>query len=75
MKEIVKCKHCRSQNYSKEEFRITQNRGKIRKYFCKDYQKYFTNDTGFYRMRFDEKIITMSIDMFVSNLLSRKMRN
>src|SRR3989344_7873354 len=75
MKEVIRCKHCQGQNYSKEGFRITQNRGKIRKYFCKDCKRYFTNDNGFYRMRNSENIITMSIDMYISNLSSRKMKN
>ena len=75
MKETIICKHCKSKNYSKEGFRITQHRGKIRKYLCKDCKRYFTNDDGFYRMRNNENIITMSIDMYISNLSSRKMRN
>ena len=35
----------------------------------------FTEDLGFYRMRFSEETITMSVDMYISNLSSRKMRN
>src|SRR3989344_9635205 len=35
----------------------------------------FTQDLGFYRMRHKETIITMSIDMYISNLSSRKMKN
>ena len=73
--EEIKCVHCKSKNNYKKGFRKTEYRDKIQKYYCKDCKRYFTNDTGFYRMRFDEKIITMSIDMFVSNLSSRKMRN
>ena len=75
MEETVKCKHCKSQNYSKDGCRKTENRGKIQKYRCKVCQRYFTNDNGFYRMRNNENIITMSIDMYISNLSSRKMRN
>ena len=55
--------------------RKTLNRGKIQKYRCNDCKKYFTFDNGFYRMRNSNKIITMSIDMYLSNLSSRKMRN
>ncbi len=75
MKTGIKCKHCKSKNFRKEGTRKTDNRGKIQKYFCKDCKRFFTNDDGFYRMRNDPKIITMSIDMYVSNLSSRKMRN
>ena len=71
----IKCKHCKSQNFRREGTRKTDNRGKIQKYYCKDCHKFFTNDDGFYRMRNKPEIITMSIDMYVSNLSSRKMRN
>lgn len=75
MIEKIKCKHCNKSNYIKKGYRTTQNRGKIQKYYCKECCKFFTQDTGFYRMRNNEKIITMSIDMYLSNLSSRKMRN
>lgn len=72
---MTKCKHCSGKNFLKKGFRKISYRGKIQKYFCKDCNKYFTNDDGFYRMRNKPEIITMSIDMYVSNLSSRKMRN
>jgi len=75
MKVEIKCKHCKSQNFRREGTRKTDNRGEIQKYYCKDCRRYFTNDDGFYRMRNKPEIITMSIDMYVSNLSSRKMRN
>ena len=75
MKIEIKCKHCKSQNFRREGTRKTDDRGKIQKYYCKDCHKFFTNDDGFYRMRNKPEIITMSIDMYVSNLSSRKMRN
>jgi len=75
MINAIKCKHCSSLNFCKKGFRNTDYRGKIQKYYCKDCRKFFTNDDGFYRMRNKPEIITMSIDMYVSNLSSRKMRN
>ena len=75
MTNKIKCKHCGSINFSKQGYRKTQNRGKIQKYYCEDCKKYFTFDNGFYRMRTDDKTIAMSIDMYLSNLSSRKMRN
>jgi transposase-like protein len=74
MKE-TKCIHCKSLNFVKQGYRITENRGKIQKFYCKDCNRYFTADTGFYRMRTSETIITLSIDMYFANLSSRKMRN
>lgn len=73
--EKIKCVHCGSNEFTKQGFRKTENRGKIQKYKCCNCYRYFTNDDGFYRMRNNEKIITMSIDMYLSNLSSRKMRN
>jgi len=74
-KQTIKCIHCKSTNSIKQGFRKTENRGKIQKYYCRDCKKYFTADNGFYRMRTSETIITLSIDMYLSNLSSRKMRN
>ena len=75
MKTEIKCKHCNSQSFRKEGTRKTKNRGNIQKYSCKACNKFFTYDDGFYRMRNKPEIITMSIDMYISNLSSRKMRN
>ncbi len=75
MDDKIKCKCCKSENTIKKGYRKTEKRGKIQKYLCLDCGKYFTKDEGFYRMRNSEKIITMSIDIYLSNLSSRKMRN
>lgn len=75
IKKAIKCRFCEGNNFTKEGYRKTEHRGKIQKYKCKSCSKYFTNDDGFYRMRFSAKTITMSIDMYLSNLSSRKMRN
>lgn len=71
----VKCIFCKSSNYIRKGYRKTQNRGKIQKYFCQDCKRYFTNDDGFYRMRNSESKITSAIDLYFSNLSSRKVRN
>ncbi len=71
----IKCSKCNGENCIKKGMRKTECRGKIQKYFCKDCQKYFTIDDGFFGMRTNPKTITMSIDMYLSNLSSRKMRN
>ena len=62
-------------NNYKKGYRKTKYRGKIQKFYCKDCKRIFTEDSGFYRMRFSETTITMSVDMYISNLSSRKMRN
>ena len=74
MKEII-CPHCKEKEIKKDGLRITERRGKIQRYRCKICNYRFVIDDGFYRMRNNENIITMSIDMYISNLSSRKMRN
>ena len=71
----VKCLYCGKSNYVKIGFRTTENRGKIQRYKCKDCGRKFTNDEGFYRMRNSESKITSAIDLYFSNLSSRKVRN
>jgi len=74
MKEII-CPHCKEKHIKKDGLRTTEKRGKIQRYRCNLCNYRFVVDDGFYRMRNNEKIITMSIDMYISNLSSRKMRN
>jgi transposase-like protein len=74
-KKVVKCIFCKSMNHVSWGTRKTLKRGIIQTYKCKDCNKRFTNNNGFYRMKNNDDIITMSIDMYLSNLSSRKMRN
>ncbi len=74
-KQTIKCVHCGKSNYIKKGFRKTENRGKIQVYRCLDCNRKFTNDEGFYRMRNSEAKITSAIDLYFSNLSSRKVRN
>lgn len=71
----IRCAHCHASNYIKWGTRKTRNRGKIQKFKCLDCKKHFTNDEGFYRMRNSEAKITAGIDLYFSNLSSRKVRN
>ncbi len=75
MENKIKCVHCGKSNYIKKGFRKTENRGKIQVYRCLECGKKFTNDDGFYRMRNSEAKITSAIDLYFSNLSSRKVRN
>mgnify|MGYP001597734866 CR=1 FL=1 len=75
MENIIKCLYCKKSHYIKWGTRQTQNRGKIQKFKCLDCGRYFTNDDGFYRMRNHEDKITQAIDLYFSNLSSRKVRN
>lgn len=75
METKIRCKHCKATNYKRKGFRQTENRGRIQKYYCFKCKHYFTNDDGFYRMRNHEGKITEAIDLYFSNLSSRKVRN
>ena len=75
MEANIKCVHCKATNYIKWGKRKTENRGIIQKYKCLICSKHFTNDEGFYRMRNSEEKITAAIDLYFSNLSSRKVRN
>ncbi|MBI4453870.1 DDE-type integrase/transposase/recombinase [Candidatus Woesearchaeota archaeon] len=75
MVEQVKCVHCKAIKYIKWGKRKTENRGIIQKYKCLACGKYFTPDEGFYRMRNSPEKITAGIDLYFSNLSSRKVRN
>ncbi len=71
----IKCVFCKASCHIKWGTRKTENRGIIQKFKCLDCGKYFTNDDGFYRMRNSEAKITAAIDLYFSNLSSRKVRN
>ncbi len=71
----VKCVFCKSNNFVRWGKRKTENRGFIQIYKCKSCNKRFTNNDGFYRMRNPEDKITQAIDLYFSNLSSRKVRN
>lgn len=71
----IKCVQCGKSTFIKKGYRKTKNRGKIQKYLCLACDNYFTNDEGFYRMRNSPEKITAGIDLYFSNLSSRKVRN
>lgn len=74
MKESIKCKDCGSTNIIKWCKRKTQNRGYIQRYKCKDCEKYFTIDDGFFRMRNNSKKITLCLDLFFKGISTRQVQ-
>jgi len=68
------CPHCKTENIKKNGSRQTQNRGKIQRYQCKECNKKFIQDNGFFRMRNHPKKITASIDLFFNGLSTRKVQ-
>lgn len=75
MEKQVKCPKCKGINCVKRGLSPTQNRGKQQRYLCKGCKKTFIVDTGFYKMKNSEEKITEAIDLYFSNLSSRKVRN
>jgi len=68
------CPFCKSENTIKWTKRKTQNRGLIQRYKCKDCEKTFVIDDGFFRMRNHPKKITCAIDLFYRGVSTRKVQ-
>ena len=60
----INCPQCKSENVIKWCKRKTENRGLIQRYKCKDCEKYFILDDGFFRMRNAPQKVTCAIDLF-----------
>ena len=73
--EKIKCRYCKSENTVKRGLSQTQNRGKQQRHLCKDCKKTFILDNGFWKKKNSEAKITAAIDLYFSNLSSRKVRN
>ncbi len=68
------CPNCKSENVIKWTKRKTQNRGMIQRYKCKDCNKYFIKDDGFFRMRNNPNKITCALDLFYKGVSTRKVQ-
>lgn len=68
------CPNCKSEKTIKWTKRKTQNRGLIQRYKCKECNKTFTIDDGFFRMRNNPKKITCAIDLFYRGVSTRKVQ-
>jgi len=69
-KKVI-CRFCKSQNTIKWTTRKTENRGVIQRYKCKDCNKTFTLDDGFFRMRNSPQKITQAVDLFYRGASTR----
>src|SRR3989338_9197237 len=75
MKQTIKCPSCNGDKMVKRGLSPTENRGKQQRYLCKSCKKTFIQDLGFWKKKNNEKKITSAIDLYFSNLSSRKVRN
>jgi len=72
-KKVI-CSYCKSENIIKWCKRKTENRGLIQRYKCKDCNKYFTFDDGFFRMRNAPQKVTCALDLFYRGVSTRKVQ-
>jgi len=68
----MKCPYCSSESVIKRGVRKTKNRGKIQRFSCKDCNKRFVIDDGFFRMRNNKEKITCALDLFFRGVSTRK---
>ena len=71
----VKCPRCGSEDVIKRGFSNTKKRGKQQRLLCNSCRHTFIVDLGFWKMKNKEEVIVMCVDMYLSNLSSRKMMN
>ncbi len=70
----VSCPFCKGKEIVKRGTFQTEAHGKQQRYFCKNCNKKFIERTGFYRMKNNEKKITLSIDLFYRGVSTRKVQ-
>jgi transposase-like protein len=71
----IKCPKCGSEETVKRGFSMTEKRGKQQRRLCNDCKHTFIVDMGFWKMKNKKEVIVMCVDMYLSNLSSRKMMN
>ncbi|MBU0958195.1 MAG: DDE-type integrase/transposase/recombinase [Nanoarchaeota archaeon] len=70
----TKCPHCKSEEVVKRGLFETKAHGKQQRFFCKKCLKKFIVRTAFYRMRNNEKKITLCLDLFYKGVSTRKVQ-
>lgn len=74
VKKVI-CPKCNSEKTIKRGFRQTENRGKIQRYSCRECNHRFVIDDGFFRMRNDEKKVTLCLDLFYRGVSTREIQS
>ena len=70
----ISCPFCSSNNVIKRGVRKTENRGKVQRYGCKNCNKRFCIDDGFWKMKNHEKKIILCIDLYYKGVSFRKLQ-
>ena len=73
-KEKIICPYCKKNNIVRRGIRKTQNRGIIQRYFCKDCNKRFVIDDGFFKMKNAPQKVTLCLDLFYRGISTRKVQ-
>ena len=68
------CRFCKSKSIVKRGKRKTKNKGVLQISWCKDCDRRFTEDNGFYRMRNSPHKITLCLDLFFQGISTRKIQ-
>jgi transposase-like protein len=71
----LSCPKCKSKDIIKRGFRKTDNRGKIQRFSCNSCHHRFIDNDGFYRMRNNDKKISLCIDLFYRGLSTREIQS
>lgn len=74
-KKVLKCPNCNSINIVKRGKRKTDNRGLIQRYGCKDCNKRFVEDDGFWKMKNNPKKVTLCLDLFYKGISTRQVQS
>ncbi len=75
MKQQIKCPNCNSKNIIKRGSRSTQNRGLIQRYGCKDCNKRFVENDGFFKMKNNPQKVTLCLDLFYKGISTRQIQS
>jgi transposase-like protein len=70
----ISCPTCKSKEVVKRGYFHTEAHGKQQRYFCKNCNKKFILKTAFYRMRNNEKKITLCLDLFYKGISTRRIQ-
>ncbi len=73
-KKSLVCPNCQSEKIIKRGKRQTDNRGIIQRYGCKDCNKRFVEDDGFWKMKNAPKKVTLCLDLFYRGISTRKVQ-
>ncbi len=71
----VSCPFCHSEKVIKRGKRKTDNRGLIQRYGCKDCNKRFVEDDGFFKMKNNPQKVTLCLDLFYKGISTRQIQS